>query len=268
MAQQTQERVRSRGQVNVGYRADAAPFSMHDAAGNPVGYALELCQPMVARLQQAAGGPAVRVKYVEVPVDQVVRMVKSGAVDLLCSATSDSAERRKDIAFSPPIFITGVRLLVKAKDKLGAADQLRGKSVVAIGRTTAEKAVADGAPQHGWTAAKALDPEAAINQLDMGWAAAYARDEVLLAMQLVGNAKAQDYTLLPEVLSVETIALAFQKDDAQMQQLVDAALKDAVRSGAAAAAYQRWFQGPLPPAHKALNLPMSAALKVAFDKLR
>ncbi len=201
-------------------------------------------------------------------MDQLVRTVKSGTVDLLCSATSDSADRRRDIAFSAPIFVAGVKLLVKTKDKLASAEQLQGKSVVVIGRTTAEKVVADGAGKRGWSMVKALNPEAAINQLDMGWAAAYARDDVLLAVQLAGIAKRQDYQVLPEALSVENIAVAFQKDDAEMQRLVNAAFKAAVQGGAATAAYQRWFVGPLPDGGKALNLPMSPELKAAFDRQR
>ena len=54
-AQATLEKIKSRGQINVGYRVLAAPFSLNEAPGKPVGYSIEFCKPIIEQLRQAAG---------------------------------------------------------------------------------------------------------------------------------------------------------------------------------------------------------------------
>src|SRR5215207_4211864 len=68
-AQATFEKIKSRGQINVGYRANSAPFSFHQTAEKPLGYSIEFCKPILERLRQAAGNPNLPVRYIETYVD-------------------------------------------------------------------------------------------------------------------------------------------------------------------------------------------------------
>ena len=248
----------------------APPFSSKDQAGHPVGCSLDLCQPIAARLAQQAGLAPTAVRYLAVAVDQLERYVKGGNVDLMCAATSDTPERRKVMDFSPPIFVSSVMLLVLKQANVSSSAQLSGgKPVAVIDRTTAAQAVERYAQQKGLalTVAKSVNPEAALGQVKLGWAAAYARDDVLLAMQLVALPDARLYTVLPEALSSENIAIAFPPGDAVLQKTVAQVLTEAHKSGAWGTAYERWFLKPVAPANQPLNLPMSEALKTALGKL-
>lgn len=267
LAQPVLQQIQSRGQINVGYRVDASPFSFRDSTGRPAGYMVDLCQSAVERVQ-AATGKILRVNPVEVPVDQVVRYLQSGTVDLLCSATTDTPERRGAMAFSHPVFLAHARMLVRAADNIGSVEQLRDQSVVVIGRTTADSLASQRAADQGWKVVRALDAVAAMGQLELGWVKGYLRDDVLLLTQLAQGRNPEAYRLLPQTFSTEPIAIAVRAGDPQLLQAVNDALVQANRSGLLHSAYQRWFMGPLPPFNRPINLPMSAELKEELARWR
>ncbi|MGE0497628.1 MAG: amino acid ABC transporter substrate-binding protein [Ramlibacter sp.] len=269
-AQDAFKRVAQRDQINLGYREDAPPFSFLDAKRQPVGYSLDFCRAMAERIRLETGKPNLRIKLIPVAADQLERVVSSGGVDLMCAGTSDTAARRERMAFSQPVFISSVKFMVPAKARLTTAAQLAGKTVAVLGRTTAESAVKAYAERTGVAikVARVVSPEAALSQLQLGQAAAFARDEVLLLNQRAGLANPDSLALLPESISTETIAIALPRGDAGLQRVADQTMALMVRSGQAEALYAQWFVKPHAGAPKGLNLPLSPALKAEFDKLR
>lgn len=266
---QSLERIAQRKSLAIGYRDDAAPFSSKDASGNAVGYSVEICQGIGAKVTQQAGIPSTAIRYLAVPLDQMERYVKGNNVDLFCSATSDTVSRRKVMNFSAPIFIASTKVLTRKKDNVKSLADLGGKSVVVIDKTTAMGAVASYATQKGLAISEitAVGSDAALGQLRLGWVAGYARDDVLLSLQLAAASDAKDYAFLPDVLSTENIAIAYQKDDAALGTAVRQAMVDMHKSGGLTATYNKWFTKPIAPMGQSLNLPMSAALKAGLDSL-
>jgi len=266
-AQATLEKIKSRGQINVGYRALAAPFSFHQTPEKPLGYSIDFCKPIVESLRQAAGNKNLPVRYIETEVDVRVRLLAEGSVDLLCENVTDTPERRARMDFSTPIFIDAIQVAVRNKDMISTLEQLKGKSIVGIDGSTAAPALDRFAQQRGlkWQTAKAVNPDAALGQLQLGWAAGYARDGVMLAAQLASLSDAGNYTILPERLSVETIAIGYRKGDAAMGALVNASIKESMRSGAARGWYEQWFLKPAKPGGKPLFTEMPAEMKTLFD---
>jgi glutamate/aspartate transport system substrate-binding protein len=266
-AQATLEKIKSRGQINVGYRANSAPFSSHQTAEKPFGYSIEFCKPIIERLRQAAGNQNLPVRYIETYVDARIRLLSEGSVDLLCENVTDTPQRRARMGFSTPIFIEAIQVAVRTKDKLSALDQLQGKSIVGIDGSTVVAALDGYAKQHAlkWQYAKAVNADAALGQLQLGWASGYARDGVVLAAQLAKLPNADDYLILPERLSVEPIAIAYRKGDAAMGDLVNASIKESMRSGAAQGWYEQWFLKPLKPGGRPLAAAMPAEMKALVD---
>lgn len=269
-AQSVMQRMAKRDQINIGYRDDAPPFSFHDARGQPVGYSIDICRAMAERARQELGKPGMRIKYIPVAADQMARVVSSGSVDLMCAGTSDTPERRRSMAFSPPVFVSAVKFMVRSADKLGTARQLQGQTVAVLGRTTAEAAVSHFSASAGvpLKIARVVSPQAALSQLKLRQAAAFARDEVLLLNQRAQQPQPAEFALLPEALSTELMAIALPRGDAQLQKVVDQALALLVRGGQADALYAQWFVKPHAGAKAGLMLPMSAELKAEFDRLR
>lgn len=268
-AQATFEKIKSRGQISVGYREDAAPFSYQDDQKKAIGYSIDFCAAVVAQLTTRLDLKSLRVNMVPIAIDRVMTFVKDGSVDLLCTGTSDTPERRTQASFSKPIYLDGVGIMVRKKDGITTLKQLDGKQVSLIKASTAASALDAYRAKEAiaWKAEPALNADAAFSQLQLGWVQGYARDKVLLAMQLASLSDADQYTILPERLSTESIAIAFRKDDAQMQALVDGVIADAAASGRAKVLHDKWFVSPIPlyKQRKALGIPMSPELKASLD---
>jgi glutamate/aspartate transport system substrate-binding protein len=268
-AQATFDKVKSRSQLVVGYRDNAFPFSFTDGS-TPGGYSLDLCAPIVERMVQASGARNVRVVYQAVEPERLVRQLQSGAIDLMCANTSDTAARRKLVAFSPPIFYATVRVMVRSRDKPASLDQLAGTSLVVLGGTTAKGALAAYASSRGlnWKIANVLEHDAAMSQLRLGQAGGYARDDVLLMDVMRKEKDPAEFSLLPERLSSEPIAIAYRRGDAALQKLVDMSVVEAMRSGSFSQVYDKWFTRPVPPSGQALQLPMSSELSALVAAAR
>jgi len=89
-AQTTFDKMKGRGNIIVGYREDAAPFSFVDDSKKAVGYSLEFCEAIVARVLEQAGRAKRPVTYRPVPVDGIRVYVSEGTVDLLVTAASEA----------------------------------------------------------------------------------------------------------------------------------------------------------------------------------
>jgi ABC-type amino acid transport substrate-binding protein len=226
---------------------------------------VEWCGLIVDHLRQVLKKPNLQPSYVEVPQDQMLRVVASGGVHLMCAAVSDTPERRRSLGFSEPIFHSEVKLLVPTRAAARSAADLKGRTVAVLGRTSTEQAVT------AFSAARGLDiklsrvvsAEAAMGQLVLGHADAWARDEVLLLGARSRQAQPADWRLLPESLGGEAVGIAFAPD-AGLQRVVDQAMAKAVRSGLAEQMHQRWFQKANVLAPSGLNLPLSPALVQAW----
>lgn len=266
-AQRTLADIQAQGQINIGYRDDAAPFSYNDG-GKPVGYALALCDLVVQELERQLGRK-LRVTHEAIEVDQLLRRMQSRSVHLMCSATSDTAARRGQLAFSHPIYVDAVKVLVRTQDNIQDLAQLKDKTVAAIGRTTAETLVEAQTARIGWKLSKAVGPDAALGQLQLGWSAGYVRDETLVAVQLarLPAAQAAGYRFLGTPLAQETIAIAMPLGDAEWVKLVNGVLAAAVRDGRFQTIYERWFLQSIPGLQQALKLPMPQALQTRLKNL-
>jgi putrescine:ornithine antiporter len=104
---QTLDGVKKAGTIKLGYRTDARPFSYRDESGKAAGYSAELCLKIADELQ--AG-----VEWVPVTVQDRYDALRTGRVDLLCSADTETLARRKEVSFSIPIFPGGVGAMLRA----------------------------------------------------------------------------------------------------------------------------------------------------------
>ena len=268
LGQDVLKRIAGARQVNVGYAENAAPFSfLHQ--GQPAGYSVELCMEVVERIKQETGQPDLRMRLLPVDQDQLPRLVGSGGVDLMCAGVSDTPQRRRTMSFSSPIFLSAVKLLVRAGDGPRAVSELRGGTVAELGRTTAESAVQQLSTQRGLAikTARVVSTDAALSQMRLKQADAWARDEVLLLGAVAREPDAQKFTLLHDVLSSEVIAIAMPRDD-RLQRIVNEALAQAVRSGRVETLYEQWFVQPNKASPAGLKIPLSPGLKAEFDRLR
>ncbi|MBK7079416.1 MAG: amino acid ABC transporter substrate-binding protein [Betaproteobacteria bacterium] len=133
--------IKETGVVRLGYHERAIPFSCVGAEGRPVGCTLDLCRAIVATIAADLGRSELGIDYVRVTPQDRMAQVVDGAVDLECGATTNTAERRRQVAFSPVIFVTGTRLAVPRGSRVRDPNDLRGRPVAVVSGTTNEAAM-------------------------------------------------------------------------------------------------------------------------------
>ena len=123
MAQGTVERIRERGELRVGYRADARPLSFDDD-GVPAGYSVDLCRRVASGVGEQLNLPSMKVTYVRVTADNRFDALVRGEIDIECGATTITLERLERVDFTLMTFVTGGSFLSKADNRVSKAADL------------------------------------------------------------------------------------------------------------------------------------------------
>src|SRR6266550_1271110 len=203
--------IKSTHTVRLGYRESSPPFSFLDQANRPIGYSLELCEAIVDEIGVEVDDANLKIEYVKVTSDDRIPAVVQKKIDLECGSTTANAERSKQVAFSPLIFVAGTKLMVpKASTVSGAAD-LKGKTVVVTKGTTNEQAMhnVDKKFALGLNIIASPDHEQSYQMLVDGKADAFATDDILL-YGLIARHKAQDkFRVTGEYLSYDPYGIMF-----------------------------------------------------------
>src|SRR6266567_3551319 len=168
--------------VRLGYRESSPPFSFLDQANRPIGYSLELCEAIVDEIGVEVDDANLRIEYVKVTSDDRIPAVVQNKIDLECGSTTANAERSKQVAFSPLIFVAGTKLMVPKASTVAGATDLKGKTVVVTKGTTNEQAMhaVDRKFALGLNIITTPDHEQSYQMLVDGRADAFATDDILL----------------------------------------------------------------------------------------
>jgi ABC-type amino acid transport substrate-binding protein len=262
----TLQKIYETGVIRIGHRENSPPFAFLDAQRRPIGYSLDLCDVVVEQVAEVLH-QSPRVEYVPVSPSNRFDLVKSGAVDLECGSTTASSERRTAFDFSPPIFVTGTKLLVKRGSGIRALRDLHGKTVVLTSGTVH----ADTVPKLAQRQKLAIqfvfapDHDASFRILAEGRADAFANDDIQLHGTIALRQAASDYRVVGELLTYADYALMFRLGDAEFAEVVHQAFERMASTGETRAIYRRWFQQRLPDGAR-LNVPMSPHLEHVFKQ--
>ena len=252
------------GVIRIGHRENSPPFAFLDSRRRPIGYSLDLCDVVVEQVGEHVH-QSLRVEYVPVSPSNRFELVKSGAVDLECGSTTANSERRTVFDFSPPIFVTGTKLLVKRGSGIRSLRDLQGKTVVLTSGTVH----ADAVPRLAQRQKVAIqfvfapDHDASFNILAEGKAEAFANDDIQLYGAIAVRNAASDYRVVGDFLTYADYALMFRRGDAEFAEVVNQAFERMAKSGETRAIYRRWFEQRLPDG-ATLNVPMSPHLEHVF----
>jgi len=254
--------------VHLGYRESSPPFSFLDQAGRPIGYSLELCEAIVDEIGVEVDDPALRIDYVKVTSDDRIAAVLQGKIDLECGSTTANAERAKQVAFSPLMFVAGTKLMVPKASGVTTVTDLKGKTVVVTKGTTNEQAMhnADKKFSLGLTIVTAADHEQSYQMLADGKTDAFATDDILL-YGLIARHKSQDrFRVTGDYLSYDPYGIMFRKGEPQLAAVVERAFRKLGSNHDLIPLYNKWFVGRLPTGEK-LNVAISPQLEEAFHVL-
>lgn len=260
----TLDRIRESGKVMLGYRADARPFSYQDESGKPAGYSIELCQAIADSAKTDLGLSALSVEWVPVTIENRFQAIKDGKLDLLCGADTETLGRRKDVAFSIPIFESGIGALVGAGAPAPLREVLSGqppsgaiwrgsparvlekKTFSAVAGTTSEKWLNSQIDKFQITATVALVDSYAtgIARVLDGSTDVLFGDRPILVDAVQGSSSGGDLLVLERLFTAEPIALVLARNDDDFRLAVDRALSRIYGSPAFHDLYMKWFGEP------------------------
>src|SRR5262249_12877180 len=150
-----------------------------------------------------------------------------GKIDLECGSTTANAERAKQVAFSPLMFVAGTKLMVPKASRVQSVNELKGKTVVVTKGTTNEQAMhnADKKFSPGLKLITADHPAQSYQALVAGKADAFATDALLL-YGLIARHKSQDrFRVTGDYLSYDPSGIMFRTGEPQLSAVVERAFR-------------------------------------------
>ncbi|MEO5932210.1 MAG: transporter substrate-binding domain-containing protein, partial [Duganella sp.] len=183
-------------------------------------------------------------------------------------STTNNAERQKQVAFAPTMFVISNRLLAKKAANIRGLADMKGKTLVATAGTTTLKQMTtlNNERKLDMNIVVGKDHPESFLMLETGRAAAEANDDILLASQVATARNPGEYAITQEPLSVEPYAIMMRRGDPAFKAVVDAALAQFYQSPEFTKTYNKWFMSAIPPRGINLNFPMPETLKAVIAK--
>jgi len=260
--------IKSNHVVHLGYRESSPPFSFLDQANRPIGYSLELCEAVVDEIGVEVDDPNLKIEYVKVTSDDRIQAVLQNKIDLECGSTTANAERARQVAFSPLMFVAGTKLMVPKASNVQSVADLKGKTVVVTKGTTNEQAMhnADKKFALGLNVITAADHEQSYQTLVDGKADAFATDDILL-YGLIARHKSQDkFRVTGDYLSYDPYGIMFRKGEPQLSAVVERTFRKLGSNHDLVPLYNKWFMSRLPTGER-LNVAISPQLEDGFKAM-
>jgi len=258
----TLSKIAELGEITVGHRDGAVPFSYYDDKQKPVGYAMDLCAKVVDAVKVKLNKPDLKVTYMPVTGTTRMPLLANGTIDMECGTTTNNADRQKQVTFSTTNFVAGIRILSKKSAPIDSMADAKGKTIVTLAGTTSVKVIneANTAQNLGLTILTAKDLAEGMLTLETNRAAALIFDDVSIAGAAATSKSPADYMLSSQPLSVEPYGIMLRRNDDGFKALVNQTLEGLYKTGEINTIYAKWFTQPIPPRGINMNFPMSSQL--------
>jgi ABC-type amino acid transport substrate-binding protein len=264
----TLKKIKATHTIVIGYRAASLPFSYLNAAGQPIGYSIDICQEIVKDARAALGTETIQVQYLPVDTRSRILSVVDGTIDLECGTTTNTTERQKQVSFSPVIFVSGTKLAVRRSSKFKSYRDLKGRTIAVTPASTNEAAVEalNASEGLGITIQVVPDNTQALEAVATGKADAWAGDDAVLFAAITESSNPRDFMVLDDFLSYDPYGIMYRKNDPEFGAVVRHTFERLAETRELARIYEQWFQRKLPSGRR-LGIAMSPQLESIFESL-
>src|SRR5437763_12587969 len=136
-AAQTLEKIKQRGVLVVGSKADYKPFGFRDPSGAIVGFEPDIAREVAAKL-------GVKLELEPVVSSNRMQFLQQGKIDLMIATMNDKPDRRQLVGIIDPLYYaSGVNVLGNKKAGLKTWEQLKGQKICGIQGAWYNKPVAE-----------------------------------------------------------------------------------------------------------------------------
>jgi general L-amino acid transport system substrate-binding protein len=218
----TLDRVRDAGVVRCGVVTEIPEYNKEDLHGGLDGLGLEICKAVTV----AVLGEAAQMTPAKFPVEQeALRALQKGGVDLLVGATpSATGVWAYGVQFGPPVFYDAQGIMVHREAGIASLADLAHRRVCFIDGTDTQRVLDAAMRARG--IAYASYPFQEEGEMDaalvVGHCDAMSADLSRLAEKRSSfHARANDFVLLAETLTLDPVAPAYRQGDPQWAAIVD-----------------------------------------------
>jgi ABC-type amino acid transport substrate-binding protein len=263
---ETFDKIKSTGKVVIGYRSSSVPISFVDENKKPIGYGVDICMAIVGKIKDKLAMPNLAVEFVEVTGATRIPLTVAGKVDMECGSTTNNAGRRKEVDFSVPYYMAGIRILAKTNSGIQSLNDLRGRKVSVGDKTSSIPLLEKLSKERDMKITLVVEKDfaGALDAVKTGKADAFVLDDLLLFGERSKVSDPQNYAVVGDFLSVEPLAIMIRKDDPKFKTFVDKEMTTMITNGGINVFYKKWFESPIPPKNQNLNIPQSPLLKDVF----
>ncbi|MBV2181952.1 MAG: amino acid ABC transporter substrate-binding protein [Castellaniella sp.] len=257
------DRIKSTGEIVIGTRDAAIPFSYLDDHQKSVGYTMDICYGIADAIRKDLGLPSIHVKEVPVTGSTRIPLIANGTIDLSCGPDTNNVQRQKQVSFAPATFVSATHFASLKKSNLHHLRDFQGKTVISVSGSTNLKWLTEinAQKQLGMRIITASDHAEAFLAVANGRASAFFMDGILLAGLVANSHDPQTWSISKEAYTFEPYGIIEPKNDARFKTAVDDAVKAMIKDGQVDTLYTKWFTQPIPPKHVNLNWPMTPELK-------
>jgi general L-amino acid transport system substrate-binding protein len=219
-AGKTLDGVKTRGQLVCGVNTSGPGFSNADSQGRWTGLDVDFCRAVAA----AVLGDASKVKFVPLNSQQRFSSLQAGEIDVLSRNSTWTLTRDASlgVVFTGINYFDGQGFMVPKKLKIDSAKKMNGATVCVQAGTTSEKNVADYFGANGMKYKPVVfdTAEAITSAFFAGRCQVYTTDMSDLAGARTKAPKADDYVILPQVISKEPLGPSVRRGDDEWFQIV------------------------------------------------
>ena len=227
-----------KGTLSVGVEIGYPPFEQFaDDGKTPEGYDIDVIEEVGARL-------GLKVNYVNTAFDGIFKGIDKN-YDVVCSAITINAERKKTMLFSEP-YIDNYQAVVTLKNnkkKISKFNDLDGMTIGLQQGTTSEELIGDlkntGTIKTNMIASEKVTT--CFTQLENGEVDAVVVDSTVADGQVAKNKKLQ--IAWKDTKEAEQFGIAMGKGNKPLQKAISAAIVAMKKDGTLDDSYDFWFKG-------------------------
>ncbi|MDL2306713.1 transporter substrate-binding domain-containing protein [Desulfovibrio sp. OttesenSCG-928-C06] len=222
-AESALENVVDAGVIRVGVYDDLPPMSYLDGRGRRQGYEIDIARRVATDL---LGGQA-RIELVLLAPQDRLTALDDGAADVLFCNLAVTPEHAEAVDFAAPYLTIHTAIASSLHDPIMNISQLRGKKLIVVSGTTAEKYFAQNHPEIALQAYP--DNKQAFEALILGFGAGMAHDSHILLVWTADNP--QFSVSMPELGEPLHIAPAVKNGDSGMREWLDSEISALASEG-------------------------------------
>ena len=238
----TLQQIKKSGQIRIGYRVSQPPMSFSDKDGNPAGYSIDICQGIVAEVENKIGVD-VKVEYVPVTADERFKALVDNKIDILCGSTTKTLARSELVDFTQLTFVTGASLMTMKDSKADESDGFEGKKIGVVKATTTEVALKKLFQDTSTNAEVVLFDSATegVDALRKKKIDAFSSDQIVLIGIITKVDDPKNFVISSSVFSFEPFALAVRRNDSDFRLVADRVISELYRSEKILEIYDKWI---------------------------